>query len=267
MLRAWVADTETTGADSNDRPCEVAWYEIDEHLSVLDERHSLIDPQMPISATASGIHGITNADVADAPTMVEFVQSLGADFFGEGDEILLIAHNVAFDRRMLQPYFPITDELCTLRLARRIWPKAENHKLPTLMYLLNLERGKSHSAHGDVHTCFDLLRRIVDTSGEVVAGALQRRLGADPGVHDAVRQAPQHADRGLANVIHLVAPRQGQHRQGPSLDARAGEQRAASGDVREAGMIELVLKLGFVLFVSGAMVLLGAAAALVLTKM
>jgi hypothetical protein len=32
-------------------------------------------------------------------------------------------------------------------------------------------------------------------------------------------------------------------------------------------MIELVLKLGFVLFVSGAMVLLGAAAALVLTKM
>lgn len=166
MLRAWVADTETTGAEANDRPCEVAWFEIDEHLSILDQRHSLIDPQMPISATASGIHGITNADVADAPTMVEFIQSLGADFFGPGDEILLIAHNVAFDRRMLQPYFPITDELCTLRLARRTWPKAENHKLATLMYLLDLPRGKSHSAHGDVHTCFALLELILQESGK-----------------------------------------------------------------------------------------------------
>lgn len=164
MLRALVADCETTDAEAGAGICEVAWYEIDEHLNVLDQKHSLIDPQKPITAGASGIHGIEDHHVADSPTMEEFIASLGPNFFAPDDEILLIAHNVAFDRRLLQPYLPITDELCTLRLARRTWPMAENHKLATLMYLLKLERGKSHSAHGDVHTCFDLLRRIVETS-------------------------------------------------------------------------------------------------------
>jgi DNA polymerase III epsilon subunit-like protein len=165
MLRALVADTETTGAAAEDRICEVAWFEIDEHLSILNTVHSLIDPEMHISATASGIHGITDDMVAEAPTMAQFMDSLGA-YFSEGDEVLLIAHNAEFDRRHLKAYLPIIDILCTLRLARRTWPNAENHKLPTLMYLLNLARGKSHSAHGDVHTCYDLLTKIVAESGK-----------------------------------------------------------------------------------------------------
>jgi exodeoxyribonuclease X len=164
MLRALLADTETTGAEAHDRICEVAWFEIDEHLNVLNEVHSLINPEMHISAGASGVHGITDEDVASALTMQQFMDQLG--YFAPDDEVLLIAHNVAFDRRMLGAYLPIVDELCTLRLARRTWPKAENHKLATLMYLLNLPRGKSHSAHGDVHTCYALLCQIVEQSGK-----------------------------------------------------------------------------------------------------
>jgi exodeoxyribonuclease X len=166
-FRALVADTETTGAEAADRPCEVAWLEIDENLEIIDERHSRIDPERPISAGASGIHGITDDDVVDAPTMKEyFTEILGSTFFAPDDEVLLIAHNVAFDRRMLKDYMPITEELCTLRLARRTWPDAENHKLATLMFLLKLKRGESHSATGDVSTCHDLLRRIVEKSGK-----------------------------------------------------------------------------------------------------
>jgi exodeoxyribonuclease X len=166
-FRALVADTETTGAEAADRPCEVAWLEIDENLEIIDERHSRIDPERPISAGASGIHGITDDDVADAPTMTEyFSEILGPTFFAPDDEVLLIAHNVAFDRRMLKDYMPITEELCTLRLARRTWPEAENHKLATLMFLLKLKRAKSHSAHGDVLTCYDLLCKIVERSGK-----------------------------------------------------------------------------------------------------
>ena len=47
-----------------------------------------------------------------------------------------------------------------------MYPEAENHKLATLMYLLNLTRGKSHSAEGDVDTCLDLVRNIVAKTGK-----------------------------------------------------------------------------------------------------
>lgn len=165
-FRYIVADTETTGATAYDKVCEVAWVELDADMQVLDRQHSLIDPQMPISAGASGVHGITNADVTEAPTIDEFFSLvLGESHFSPDDRVLLIAHNAPFDKRYLAPHMPIKGELCTLRLARRVWPEAENHKLATLMYLLSLSRGKSHSAHGDVETCLDLLRKIVWKTG------------------------------------------------------------------------------------------------------
>jgi exodeoxyribonuclease X len=176
-LRAIVGDVETTGADrSKDRVVELAWIEIDENLQVLDRQYSLIDPQMPISATASGIHGITAADVAEAPTIEQFFSLvLSPDHFAHS-EVVLIAHNAPFDRGFLQRYIPIGIELCTLRLARRVFPEAENHKLQTLMYQLGLSRGKSHSAEGDVDTCLDLLRKICERTGKSLQELLNEAM-------------------------------------------------------------------------------------------
>jgi exodeoxyribonuclease X len=164
-LRYILGDTETTGPTPSDKVCELAWVELNEELEVIDKQYSLIDPQIRISAGASGIHGITNQDVAEAPTIEEF--------FGEvltsplDGPVMLIAHNVQFDKRYLAPFIPnLAGELCTLRLARRFWPDAENHKLSTLMYHLALTRGESHRADGDVETCLDLLRKIVEKSGK-----------------------------------------------------------------------------------------------------
>lgn len=177
-MRFLVADTETTGITPEDRVCEVAWVELDEELQVLDRQHSLIDPQRMISHSASGTHGITNADVIEAPTLDEFFDIiLGGTYFAKGDEVCLIAHNADFDKRFLGPYMPIVMTLCTLRLARRVYPQAENHKLSTLMYALGLTRGKSHSADGDVDTTVDLLFKIVEKTGktlpDLVAASLE----------------------------------------------------------------------------------------------
>lgn len=165
-MRYILGDTETTGPTPKDKVCELAWVELDDNLQVIDRQHSLIDPQMPISAGASGVHGLTNVDVADAPTIEEFFAEVLTVPIHVG-EVLLIAHNVAFDKRYLTPHMPnLVGELCTLRLARRVWPDAENHKLSTLMYVLDLVRGTSHRADGDVETTLDLLRKIVDKSGK-----------------------------------------------------------------------------------------------------
>jgi exodeoxyribonuclease X len=174
--RYFVGDTETTGASPEDGVCELAWVEIDEHLGEINRQHSMIDPQRPISFTASGVHGITNKDVEEAPTLDEFFDVvLPPLYFHPSDDVVLIAHNADFDKRYLGRRMPIKRTLCTLRLARRVWPEMENHKLATLMYALNLTRGKSHSADGDVETCLDLLRKIVEATGstlpELVADA------------------------------------------------------------------------------------------------
>lgn len=165
-LRYLVADTETSGTTPEDRVVEVAWAELDEELQVLDRQYSLIDPQRRISASASGIHGITDTDVIEAPTLDEFFDIiLGGTYFRPGDEVCFIAHNAGFDARYLGPHMPIKLQLCTLRLARHEFPDAENHKLQTLMYHLGLPRGEKHRADGDVDTCLGLLRKIVEKTG------------------------------------------------------------------------------------------------------
>lgn len=158
-LRLIVGDTETTGPTTHDKVCEIAWVEIDRNFEVIYQVRSLIDPQMPISAGASGVHGIEDKDVAEAPTIEQF---FGEVMPGALDgSVCLIAHNVIFDRRYFEPFIPsLAAEVCTLRLARRAFPEVENHKLPTLMYALSLDRGDSHSALGDVITCLSLLRKI-----------------------------------------------------------------------------------------------------------
>lgn len=164
-MRYFLGDVETSGLTNNDKVVELAWIEFDEDLNILESVHSLIDPEIPINPGASGIHGITNKDVEDAPTIEEFfcvVRGTGPIT----DDLVFSAHNTPFDRRFFGPWLPgLQAELCTLRLARRVFPEAENHKLPTLMYHLDLVRGTSHRADGDVQTTFDLLRKIKEKCG------------------------------------------------------------------------------------------------------
>lgn len=159
MRRYLLGDTETTGTGKEDKVLELAWVELDAELREVNRVHSLIDPQIPICPSASGVHGITMEDVIDSPTIEEFFEQVVGDKFQE--PITFMAHNVGFDVKFMRPFMPgIEDTLCTLRLAKRAFPDSPNHKLPTLMYYLGLERGKSHSAAGDVDTTVDLLRHI-----------------------------------------------------------------------------------------------------------
>lgn len=159
-----IADTETTGSDANAKVVELAWVEVDDDLNIVAEVSSLIDPQIPIPASASGIHGIEDHHVEHEPTIEEFFYQVHDNPL-QGD-VILAAHNVNFDLRFLKPFIPsLHSTLCTLRLARRYFPDMENHKLQTLMYALRLTRGKAHRASGDVETTVDLLRKIVEVSG------------------------------------------------------------------------------------------------------
>lgn len=167
MAQYFLADCETTGVSPSDRMVEVAWLLMDEDFQILDEGHSLINPERPIPAGASAVHGITMKDVESAPTADEYFYDVLGNKLGSLDAIFT-AHNAPFDMRYLGPYIPeATPQMCTLRLARKLYPDVDNHKLGTLVYALGLDVDKSrfHSADGDMIILMSLLGKMTEDFG------------------------------------------------------------------------------------------------------
>jgi exodeoxyribonuclease X len=167
-MRWVVLDTETSGLTTEDGPCEIAWQELDDNLVTIDAQYSLIDPQRPISPSASGIHQITDAMVADAPTLEEFLFQVLDDPFGGPEPVVIIAHNAQFDYRFVKPYITTPGgKLCTLKMARLTYPDADNHKLQTLRFYLDLAVSRdAHSAAGDVEVTANLLRHMCEITNQ-----------------------------------------------------------------------------------------------------
>lgn len=166
-LTPLLIDFETTGLGKHAKACEVAWIEIDEDLNVVDSDMSLLDPQCQIEAGAAAIHGITNRMVAGAPTADEYFRDVLNGALGQ-QPLLVVAHNASFDWRFFEPYaHRDTQTMCTLNLARLLYPDAENHKLGTLAYLFDLVDADTrlHSAESDLDVLLKLVRKMATDTG------------------------------------------------------------------------------------------------------
>lgn len=164
-----VADTETTCATPERGVCEVGFVFVDKLGNVLSEHESLIDPQKPISPAASGVHGLTNDDVADAPTLAEFFSDAGEGCYGGKlkGPIVVIGHRIGFDTHTLKDHVDgEIFELCTLRWIRRLYPDMDNHQLSTAMFALGLPRPKdAHRVMSDVYSALYLAKHIAERVG------------------------------------------------------------------------------------------------------
>lgn len=147
-----ILDTETASLEGG--VVDIAWLHVSPSLEVLSEFRSLCNPERPIEDGAKAIHGITEETVADAPTLAQLVEKIPQPF-------TLIAHNAAFDRRMIAPAISPARSLCTLELSRQYVKGVSRHKLEVLQKELLLPVQRSHTALGDVHTVRDLLAKIL----------------------------------------------------------------------------------------------------------
>ena len=161
-----VVDVETTGiVAGRDAVVEVAasLYRGSRRLASFE---SLVDPGRPIPAAASGIHHITSRDTDGAPDRADAVRALAA-FLRPAQA--LVAHNAAFDRAFL-PELTGRPWLCTLQLARRLWPEADNHKNQTLRYHLAIDPSvlagtTAHRALADTRVTGEIFVRAVAAFG------------------------------------------------------------------------------------------------------
>lgn len=166
-MRILVGDNETTGLGSPPQAmaCEIAIAEIDDECNVIQLWETLINPGIPIQDGAKKIHGISDHDVLLAPTMAEAFAEMAPEGFGD---VALICHNVRFDKPYFAPHMTIVAELCTLELARRVWPTAPNHRLGTLREHFDLKAQAEHQAAGDILIVIDLLKKLIPHTGRTL---------------------------------------------------------------------------------------------------
>ena len=139
-------------------------------------RHWLLKPTKPISEIVSRIHGITDDDVRNAPSI--------EDIAGDLAEVLeahpVVGHNVRVDLDVLAralPEWAPARAIDTLKLARLLRPGLESYGLQRLgdrFGLLDdaarISGGQPHSAPYDAALCAlllgELLRGLDDEAAE-----------------------------------------------------------------------------------------------------
>jgi DNA polymerase III epsilon subunit-like protein len=162
-------DTESSGIDDDRGVVEVAWVMTDADFNILSERQALIDPERMIDPSASGVHGLTNADLEGCPTLAEFFSVEDPSCYGRKlpGNTVVVGHRISFDTHTIGPHIDGEfAELDTLRWVRRLYPDASDHKLQTMIYALNLPRSEgAHRALADVMSAYHLCRHICDRTG------------------------------------------------------------------------------------------------------
>ena len=97
-------DVESTGkSPMTDRIVQICLTRIDSDGQRTVLINTLVNPQMPISEGATEVHGITDADVADAPTFAQISNQLES-FYDEAESV--IGYNsTKFDNTMVDEEF------------------------------------------------------------------------------------------------------------------------------------------------------------------
>jgi DNA polymerase-3 subunit epsilon len=153
MDRIVVIDFETTGlsADGGDRVIEVGAVEIN-NGSITRHFSSLMNPGVQVPHFITELTGISDAMVRSAPPTAQVMRELH-DFVGRAT---LVAHNAHFDRSFYQQemarqrLWNAAPFLCTVRIARRVYPKSPNHQLKTLAEYVDIPpEGAFHRALSD----------------------------------------------------------------------------------------------------------------------
>ena len=165
-MQAIILDTETHTL--NGQPIEIAYapVEVFEHKISLDKSRlfdQLYSCDEAISYAAMAVHHILESDIQDQPHY--------STFRLPNETIYMIGHNIDYDIRAIQKCGVDTSHIkaiCSLALARRVWPEAEAHNISALIYMITKgsEKAremirKAHRADMDIILTANILMHIV----------------------------------------------------------------------------------------------------------
>lgn len=176
-----ILDIETTGGSpKTEKITEIAIFFHDGDR-IVDEWSSLINPEKSIPYFITGLTGITNEMVADAPRFYEIAR----DLVERTENHVIVGHNVIFDYNFIKSEFTRLgydyqrEVLCTVKLSRKIIPGFKSYSLGRLCEELGITINGRHRAAGDAMATvklFDLLREKMGKNGQELESMLPRNV-------------------------------------------------------------------------------------------
>lgn len=180
MPKTIIFDTEATDKD-NPVIIEAAWLELTnlDPFTTANPWVQRYNPGKPISLGALATHHILDEELVDCPPSSSFALPVDTEY--------MIGHNVDFD--WLAIGCPDVKRICTLALARKLWPDLDSHNQSALLYFLKRQSAKellknAHSALADVGICAVILQHAIEQIGVKTIEDLwtQSELARVPGV-------------------------------------------------------------------------------------
>ncbi|MBQ8246049.1 MAG: hypothetical protein IJZ42_02870 [Lachnospiraceae bacterium] len=160
-----VFDVETAN-ERRDSICAIGIIRY-ENNQIVYEKEILIHPETEFNYFNIKVHGITEADVACAPTFPEIWGEIKEYF----DQTILVAHNAksmdlcALYRTLERYDLPLVHNqyICTLELAKSIFKgndAVSSYRLDVLANLYDIKLLNHHNALDDARACFEILRKF-----------------------------------------------------------------------------------------------------------
>ncbi|MFW5699609.1 MAG: exonuclease domain-containing protein [Bacteroidota bacterium] len=211
-----IIDIETTGGSPvHEKITEIAIF-IHDGIQVVDEFVTLINPEKYIPGHITGLTGITNEMVADAPKFYEVAKHIVELTEGK----LFVAHNSSFDYNFIRNEFKtlgynfFRKQLCTVKLSRKLIPARKSYSLGKLCAELNININGRHRAAGDAMATVKLFELLLKKNKTIADSVLdEMTLVSTKGFHpdfdrkkiDALPEEPGiyyfHNDRG--DIIYI----------------------------------------------------------------
>lgn len=166
-------DIETTGLDENrDAIIEIAAVKFKLNSNRIEsEFNTLINPGKPIPDFITGLTGIDNSMVRQAPHLRDIAHELTA-FVGDAP---ILGHNVSFDIKFLRKagLFEYQQTLDTYELASVLMPTASRYNLGALGKQLGILLPATHRALDDARVTQAAFVRLLDIARELPLDVLQ----------------------------------------------------------------------------------------------
>ncbi len=132
-------DIETTGSNYHKDMMTEIYISKVKNGDVIDEYHTLINPQVQVDPFVTKLTGIDNEMLKNEPLF----EDVAEDIFDFINEEMIVAHNARFDYSFLKHQldkYGLTINLnycCTVKLSRILYPKFKHHNLDSIIQRIN----------------------------------------------------------------------------------------------------------------------------------
>jgi DNA polymerase-3 subunit epsilon len=229
-------DVETTGSNpQHERIIDIAIIRVENGVEVR-RFQSLVDPDKPIPQMIQRMTGITQAMTDKAPSFYDIAEDI-QDIL---DGCVFVAHNVRFDYAFVKEEFkrigyPFrAEQLCTVKLSRKLFPEQHRHNLDTLIATHGIVCENRHRAMGDAQAILKFYELCTERFGFSLVEAEALSIGKMPSIPIYLNQQKIKKIPNTPGVYIFYGEQQMPLYVGKSVKLRSRVQSHFSSDIHSA---------------------------------